>query len=123
MTEAILPFRILEAQVHPSRLEVFEIRAARDFEISILSGRPHFQVVSLSRTKPEISRAKLNHAVVQAQRLQDPLGVRRQRLMLVIGSLRRGDLHHLNFVELMNANDPARLASCRSSFTPETRRV
>ena len=44
--ESILPFRILETQVHPARLEIFEVRAARHFEIGVLPRRPDLDVVS-----------------------------------------------------------------------------
>ena len=123
MAEAILSLRVLETQIHPTRLEILEVRAARHFQIRVLSRRPDFDVVSLGRAKTEIARAKFDHAIVQAEQLQHALRVRRQRFMFRVGSFRRRDFHQLHLVELMHANDAARLASGRTRFAPKTRRV
>ena len=41
------PFGILETQIHAPRLKILEVRAARNFEISLLPRRPDLDVVGL----------------------------------------------------------------------------
>jgi hypothetical protein len=77
VAEAILPVRVLEPQVHATRLEVLEVRTARHLQIPILPGRPRLEVVRLGRSKPHITGAKLDHPVVQTEQLQHPLRVSR----------------------------------------------
>src|SRR5688572_13239417 len=112
MTEPVLSLRILEAEIHPARLEILEVGTGRDFEISPLPWRPRLEVVALGGAEGNVARAKLDHAVMQSEELQDALGIRRQRFMFGIRLLGRGDLDQLHLVELMHANDPPRLAAC-----------
>ena len=60
---------------------------------------------------------------MQIQQLQNALRIGRQRFMFVVGILRRRDLHQLHFIELMDANDPARFAPGRAGFAPKAGRV
>ena len=59
--------RVLEPQIHPARLEILEVRAARHFQIRVLPRRPHFDIVGLRRAETEIARAQLDDAVMQAE--------------------------------------------------------
>src|SRR5438105_10993824 len=108
MTKTVFAFRVLESEIHPSRLKIREVRATRNFQIGVLSWRPNLDVVGLGRTKAEVAGAKFNHAIMQPEQLQNFLGIGGQSFMLLVGTLRGGDFDQLHLVELMNPNDPAR---------------
>src|SRR5207302_9323334 len=69
--ESVLSGLGFETQVHPPRLELFAIRAARTSEIAPLPWRPDFDVVCLGAGKSHIAGAQQHNAVMQPQRLQD----------------------------------------------------
>ena len=60
---------------------------------------------------------------MQPQQLQNTLRVRRQGLVFRVGAFRRRDLNQLHFVELMHADDAARLPASRARFAAKARRV
>src|SRR5438270_11563916 len=106
MTKTVFAFRVLESEIHPSRLKIREVRATRNFQIGVLSGRPNLDVVGLGRTKAEITGAKFNHAIMQPEQLQNFLVIGRQALMLLEGNLWGGSLNDVSLVELMEADAP-----------------
>ena len=53
-----------ETEIHAARLEVFAIGAARNFEISPLPRRPHFDVVRLRAGKAHVARAEEHDAIM-----------------------------------------------------------
>src|ERR1700693_4261716 len=80
MGEFIFSIGVFVTKIHPARLIIFEVRAARNFEICpALAGarRPNFNVVSLRRSKSEIPGAELQHAVLQTEELPHRFRVRR----------------------------------------------
>src|SRR5260221_2780343 len=89
----------------------------------VLSRRPDLDVVRLGRAEADIAGAKFYDAIVQAEQLQHLLRIRRQRLQFRKGSLRRGDLHQLDLVELVHANEPARAEDRSAGLASEARRV
>jgi hypothetical protein len=78
VAKPVLPLAILEAQIHAARLEILEVRTARDFEVSALSRRPDFQIVGLRRAEGHVTRAQLDHAIMEAEQLENALRVCRQ---------------------------------------------
>src|SRR5262249_30390914 len=54
MAKAILPRAVLEAQIHPARLEILKIGTAGNFQVTVLSRGPNLEVIGLGGTKPEI---------------------------------------------------------------------
>src|SRR6266496_5124984 len=109
--------------MHPARLKLLKIGTARNFEKCVLTGRPDFDVVSLGRSKPQITGAKFEDSIMQTKQLQDSLGVRSERFQFVVRFFRRRDLHQLDFVELVHTDDPACLMPCCASLTAKTRSV
>ena len=45
VTEFVFTVRAFVAKIHPARLKIFEIGAARNFEIRVLPRGPNFEVV------------------------------------------------------------------------------
>src|SRR6202011_2134074 len=123
MTKTILSISILKFKIHSACLIFFGIRATRDFQIPTLPGSPDFQIVSFRHTEPKIPGTKFDDSIVQAKHLQYSLGVRRQLLQFVIGSLRSCNLDQFDFIKLVNTNDATRVSTRRSSLAPKTRRV
>ncbi len=77
VAEAVFAVGILEPEVQPAGLEILEIRAARDLEIGVLAGRPDLDVVGFRAAEAEVAGAKLDDAVMEAEELEDFLGIRR----------------------------------------------
>ena len=84
MTKPVFAIAIFEPKLHPTRLEIFEIRTTRNFKKCVLTWRPDFDVVSLGRTKSQIASAKLDHAVMQAELLQNRFGVGSERFQFCV---------------------------------------
>src|SRR5206468_4771252 len=111
---------------HPARLKIFEVGAARNFQIRPAiagSRRPNFEVVGFGRTKSQITGAKLDHAVMEPEHLQNFFRVRDQGLQFFVRLFRRRDLHQLHLVELMDAENSSCLTASGAGLTPKTRRV
>src|SRR5579862_9377753 len=53
MAETVFAGRILEFEIHATRLEIAEIRATRDFKIGVLPRCPDLDVVGFCRAKTE----------------------------------------------------------------------
>ena len=69
----------LEARfVRPPRLKCLEIRTRRNFAEKLLPRQPHFNVVSLGRSKAQVGSAQRHHAIMQSQPLQDYFRIVRQ---------------------------------------------
>src|SRR5262245_63655875 len=97
--------RAAETNVGTSRLERFIVRARRDFPESVLRWQPHLDVVGLSIAEAQIPRGKCHHAIMNSEKLQDPLGVTRERLKLIIGILRQRIFNYFHLFKLMLPND------------------
>ena len=110
-------------QIHPARLEILAVRAARHLEITPLPRRPHLEVVGLRARKAHVARAQQHHAVMQTQQLEHALRVRHHFLQLIVAVLRFHNLDQFNLVELMHANHAARADARRARLTAKTRRV
>src|SRR5262249_54006000 len=106
-----------------ARLEVAEVRAARNLAVAVLPGPPDPGVVTLPRAEARVAGAEQRDAVVQAEQLQDLLRVAREQLVLRVRRLGRREAHELHLVELVLADEAAHVLSVAASLAPEARRV
>jgi hypothetical protein len=86
----------------------FEHRA--DLAVGALRGQPHFQVIGLGGAKAHVAGAQRHHAVRQFQRCSTASAWPTISSQGFIALLGRGDLHHLDLVELVLADHAARVA-------------
>src|SRR5205809_1696558 len=106
MNEIALAARFwLEANPRAARLKRFAVRAGRNLAEFVARGQPDFDIVRLRRSKAHVTRTKQNGAVVQAELLENNLGISYQGFVLFITFLRMGELEKLHFLKLMLAQD------------------
>src|SRR5919107_282177 len=115
--------RPAEAYLRAARLVRLEVRARRDFAEGVLRGQPHLQVVGLRRRAAHVAGRERDDAVVQPELLQNPLGVARQPFEFLVRVLGERELHQLDLVELVLADDAARVAAVRAGLRAEAGRV
>src|ERR1035438_6347023 len=111
------------ADVGATRLESLEVGARRNFAEQSLPRQPHFDVVSFGRRKSHVSGAQDHGAIVQAELLQDLLGVASELVVLFVRLLGLGELHQLDLLELVLADDAAHVLAIRTGFAAEARRI
>src|SRR5690242_16902079 len=111
------------ADLRAPRLEILEVRARRDLPVGVLPGQPDLEVVGLRRVEPEVAGAQRDDTIMKAEPLEDALGVAAQRLELVVAVLGRDELHDLDLVELVLADEAARVLAGRAGLGAEARRV
>lgn len=75
MAEIIFAVFGFKPQVHSAGLKVAEVRAAGDFEISILAWSPDFDVIGFGGAESEVAGAEFDDAVVQPEQLQNFLRI------------------------------------------------
>src|SRR5437870_4166395 len=46
VAKPVFPLGIFVAEIHPARLEIFKVRTTRNFQVTVLTRRPHLDVVS-----------------------------------------------------------------------------
>jgi len=102
------------------RLIVGERARARDLEPLPHPGCPGFQVVGLGGRETEIVGRQHGDPVREPQPLQHRLRVSGQLLVLGGRIGGAGKTDQLDFVELMHAQQPARVLASRAGFPPET---
>src|SRR6267143_1374708 len=107
------------ANVGPPGLIVGVGAGARDLEPLADAGRPRLEVVGLGGREAEIVRRQHRDAVRQLQLLQD--GFRMGGQLFMLGRRVGGETesHELDFVELMHAQQPARVLPRGARLTPE----
>ena len=113
--------RVAVLDVGAARLEVAAVRAAGDFLVAVVTGQPHLDVVGLARGEAQVARAQRDDAVRKAELLEQVFRLGGHALELVVGVLRRGKLHHFDLVELVLADDAARVAARRARLFAEAR--
>src|SRR5581483_8770581 len=112
-----------ELDVGAARLERLGVAARRDLAEPVAARQPDLDVVGLRGREAHISGAQQHAAVRQLEPFEHRFRVRRQRLELVVGALRRRDPDQLHLVELMLPVDAADVLAVRAGFAPEARRV
>lgn len=98
-----------EADVRAPCLEVEEVGARGNFAVPVGFGQPDLDVVSRGAGEADISRTQADDMVGQAQDLQGLLGVVRQAVQLFPGLLRFCEFDQLDLVELVLADEAARI--------------
>ena len=119
MDELGLAVRVLAADARAARLEGFEVAARGDFQPRVVPRRPELQIVAFRRREGHVAVAQPQDAVVEAQAAQDVFGVGHQRFEFVVAGLGRHELDELDLVELVDADEPARVLARRARFAPE----
>ena len=111
------------AQVGPTGLEVGEDRAARYLQPAVGAGAPDFQVEGAGAAETGVAGAELEYPVVQAQGLEQGLGMAPQGQVVGLTALRRGQPHHFDLVELVDPGHAPGADAGGSGLAPEARGV
>ena len=117
------PPRTSHADVQAPSLVVGGVRARRQLAIAALAGQPRLAVVLLGRRAAEVGHGDVDHAIGQARAPSgSPPRSRvsaRARLGRLLG---RDEAEHLDLVELMHPEDPARVLAGGARLAAEARR-
>src|SRR6201999_1707278 len=87
-----------------------------------LAGHPRLDVVLLRRGGAEVPRGDVHYAVGDPELGPDRLLDGEQSLVLLLGLRGLDEREHLDLVELMHAEDPARVLAGGSGLAAEARR-
>src|SRR5439155_18042107 len=112
-----------EADLQPPRLKVGRVRAGRDLAVALLAREPRLDVVLPRRRRAEVARGNVDDAVGQADRLDELLLDCQQPVVFVPGLLRPAVDEHLDLVELVDAEHPARVLPRRARLAAEAGRI
>ena len=104
-------------------LERLAVRARRDLAVGLLARQPDLDVVGLGGLEAHVAGGQAHRAIRQLEPLEHFLGVRGQRLELVVALLGRRELHQLHLVELVLADQAADVGAVRAGLAAEARRV
>src|SRR6185437_10690124 len=109
------------ANVQPARLVVGRVRARRQLAVALLAGQPRLAVVLLGGRVAEVVDGDVDDAVGQRELAQDLLLDREDALVLIGGVLGRDEAEHLDLLELVHAEDAARVLPGRTGLAAEAR--
>src|SRR5829696_3892978 len=105
-----------------TRLVVRGVRAGGQLAIALLARDPRLAVVLLGRRRPEVAGGDRDHPVGNLELGQDALLDREQTLVLLARPARLDEREHLHLVELVDAEDPARVAAGGTGLAAEAAR-
>ena len=111
------------ADVGAARLKIGKRARARDLEPLADPRRPRLKIVGLRGREPEVVDRQHRHAIRQLQASQHRFGVPGELLVLCRRIARAAEAYQLHLIELMDAQQPARVFARRARFAPETGRV
>src|SRR5882724_8422331 len=109
----------LEANSGTARLKGFAVRTGRNFTKFVARRQPDFKVVGFRGSKAHIAGGKQHGAVVQPKFLENGLRVSCERLVLFVTFSRMRELEELDFLELVLAENAARVFSGGAGFGAE----
>ena len=109
----------LEADVGAAGLEGFEVGAGGDFAIELLAGEPDFEVEGLGGAEAGVAGAEQDAAIGKLEGFEDLFGVAGEALVLGVGFVGARELDQLDLLELVLADDAARVLACGSGFGAE----
>ena len=112
-----------EAGVEPPRLVVRAVAAAGELPVALLAREPRLAVELLRRRGAEVAGGDVHHLVRDAEALQDRLLGREDHQVLGRALLRRAEAEHLDLVELVHAQDAARVAAGGAGLAAEAGRI
>ena len=87
--------------LHPARLEIFEVRDRRNLQPPVLRRAPHLEVVLLGLRKAHVSRAHEKPAVRKFECVEGTLCVGEERVEGPVALVGMDDAHELHLVELV----------------------
>src|SRR5215831_2316448 len=104
------------------RLVIGGVRGGGQLTVALLGREPCFEVVPLCGRRAQLRGGDVDHAVRQAEFGGERLLDRQQPLMLRPRLVGPDIAEHLDLVELMDAEHPARVAARGARLAPEVRR-
>src|ERR1051325_2258328 len=119
MGQDILSGGILKPQVHATRLKIFTIGATGHFQVLPLPWRPYFDIERFGAGESHVARAEVNYAVMQAEHLENALGMSYHLVQYFVAALRVDDLDQLDFIELMHPYHSASADAGGAGFCAE----
>ena len=123
MDELRLAVGVFEAAVEAARLVVGEARARADLKPLLLAGSPELQVVALRGGEAHVAGREHDHAERKAEPRKDFFRFLHERLELLERDGRMHEVHHLDLVELVDAQHAARHLARRPRLAAEARSV
>src|SRR5579883_576454 len=120
--ESGLALGVAHFDVGAAGLEILAVAARGDLAIGLLRGQPDLEVVGLGGAEAEVGGAKGDDAIGQLERLQHGLGIGGETLELVVGVGGIGDLHQFDLLELVLADDAARVLAVRAGLAAKAGR-
>ena len=116
------PSRGPVADVEPPGLVVGRVRARGQLAVAALARQPGLAVVLLGRRRAQVVDRDRHHPVGDLELLEDRLLDRQQPLVLGLALLGLDEAEHLDLVELVHAEDPARVLAGGARLAPEAGR-
>jgi hypothetical protein len=114
--QLILTLGIFKASLQTLGLKALAIGHRTDLTVGVLRGQPDLKVVGFRSAKTHITGSQTLEPVRQSLFLQNGLGMSCHGLKRFVTALGVHDLHHLDFVKLVLANQPAYVASAATSL-------
>ena len=111
------------ADRHAARLVVAEVADAAHLEPALDAGCPDLEVVLAGLDEAHLAGAHQQHPVRQAQALEEDLGALGEPLELLLRLAGGDEADHLDLVELVDPENPARVAARGAGLAAEGRRV
>ena len=109
--------------LRPPRLEGLRVAAGRDLAIRLLTWQPHLEIVGLRRRKAHIPCTEQHAPVRQTQAFENRLGVTGQPFEFFMRLFGGRDLHELDLVELVLANEAPHVGTVGPCLASETWRI
>ena len=110
----------LKTDARATRLKRFAIRTGGNFAKFVCRGQPDFYVIGFCGGKAHVSSAEQHRSIVQAKFLKNCFGIANESLVLLVTFFRMGKFEKLNFLELMLAENAARVFPGGACFGAET---
>src|SRR5690606_24641726 len=95
--------------VEAARLERRAVARGGELAVGALGGNPGLDVELACGARAEVARGGVDHAIRQTEALQHPLLHREQTLVLGLGIRGVDVAEHLELLELVHADDAARV--------------
>ena len=105
-----------------ARLVVGRVRRRRQLPVALLARQPRLAVVLLRRGRAQVAGGDVHDAVRDLEVLQDLLLDREQPLVLLSRGRGLDEREHLHLVELVHAEDAARVLAGGARLAPEAGR-
>src|SRR5699024_1883987 len=98
-----------EFDVSAPRLEICHVGNRADFLVVAVARQPHFNVVCLGRAESDVPGTEQHSSMGDAEEVQYVFGMVGHLFQGIPGIFRAFETDHLHFVELVEADQPARI--------------